>query len=377
MATLYLHIGTHKTGSTYLQNYLKENVDGLRRQGWSYPEFLGSPNHLSLPFIFEGRITPIYQVVGLGDEAALAAAKQQWVDGLTANVTPDSRWIITSEFFTRRFVRREQVDAVIEFLRQWFDEIIVVAYIRRQEYILPSIYSQDVKAGRQWDWSWEYCEERFPTIDYNAIYDLWNDAEGVNEVRMVPFLESSKRDNRKVLEQFTELTGVEFRADWVEPPKLKSNRSLSVEGIAFLWAINPHLPRIATSGRSNRPFRGRVMERIMDLTPGSTFNPADDLIERVHEHFRDSNQAFIEKLPQNPLWSDWLDQPTHDDKPQALIPTLSAERTADLMITLSQPSGPIAWGEEDKRPIPPVPFRELTKQKVAQRIHRLRRAGAK
>jgi hypothetical protein len=200
---------------------------------------------------------------------------------------------------------------------------------------------------------------------------LWNNVDGVDEVRFVPFIESNKSNTRALLDQFSEMTGIAFRPDWVKPVPRKSNRSLSVEGVAFLRAINPHLPRITSEGRSNRPFRGRVVERIMDLTPGPTFNPADDIIEHVHQHFLASNRAVIDKLPTNPDWGKWLAQPTHDDKPQALVPSLTAARTADLMIALSQPTGPVAWGEKDKRPIRPVPLRRIAKQKVRSGLQKV------
>ncbi|MFT6563824.1 MAG: hypothetical protein ACJAY5_000564 [Actinomycetes bacterium] len=371
MATLFLHIGTHKTGSTYLQNYLRTNVAGLREEGWSYPDFIRSANHLSLPFIFEGTITPLYHVVGMGDAEAIEARKQLWVEGLSANVTPTSRWIITSEFFSQRLNRPDQVQPLIDFLRQYFDEIVIVGYARRQEYVLPSIYSQDAKAGRQPQWSWEFCRKRLATNDHNAMFDVWSNAVGVDEVRILPFLEANKSDTRALLDQFSEVTGIVFPPHGEEPSRRKSNRSLSVEGIAFVSAINPHLPLVKEDGTTNRPFRGRVMERVTKLTPGPSFNPADDVIEMVHDHYQVSNQAFVDKLPPSPLWDEWLAQPIHNDKPQALVPTLTAERTVELMIALSQPKGIVAWGRPDKRP---VVSGERTKDKIARRL-RLRKRG--
>ncbi len=39
MSTLYLHIGTTKTGTTALQNFLSDNRDILNRKGYCYPSF--------------------------------------------------------------------------------------------------------------------------------------------------------------------------------------------------------------------------------------------------------------------------------------------------------------------------------------------------
>ncbi|MCH5299561.1 MAG: hypothetical protein J1E96_07355 [Ruminococcus sp.] len=39
MATLYLHIGMPKTGTTYIQNFLRANNEVLKKEGYTYPDF--------------------------------------------------------------------------------------------------------------------------------------------------------------------------------------------------------------------------------------------------------------------------------------------------------------------------------------------------
>ena len=39
MKTLYLHIGTHKTGSTAIQHFFKVNKEVLKTMGYTYPLF--------------------------------------------------------------------------------------------------------------------------------------------------------------------------------------------------------------------------------------------------------------------------------------------------------------------------------------------------
>lgn len=34
--TIYLHVGTHKTGTTFLQNFLSKNYEALKEQGFDY-----------------------------------------------------------------------------------------------------------------------------------------------------------------------------------------------------------------------------------------------------------------------------------------------------------------------------------------------------
>ena len=39
MATVYLHIGTPKTGTSFLQNFFQDNRAVLEKQGYVYPDF--------------------------------------------------------------------------------------------------------------------------------------------------------------------------------------------------------------------------------------------------------------------------------------------------------------------------------------------------
>ena len=39
MATVYLCIGTQKTGTTFLQEFMRRNEKALKKQGYCYPKF--------------------------------------------------------------------------------------------------------------------------------------------------------------------------------------------------------------------------------------------------------------------------------------------------------------------------------------------------
>ncbi len=54
-ATVYLHIGLHKTGTTYLQNLLKANREGLRAQQIYYPGGPGEPQQAFAVWDLQGR----------------------------------------------------------------------------------------------------------------------------------------------------------------------------------------------------------------------------------------------------------------------------------------------------------------------------------
>ncbi|MBP7972409.1 MAG: hypothetical protein WBB44_05850 [Candidatus Nanopelagicales bacterium] len=371
MAKLVLHIGTRKTGTTFLQSYLHENVAQLKKQGWSYPEFVEERNHLEFALLFHDKVSGIHRMRGMPDRAAINRNAQKWADQLRKHVRPNSRWIITSEMFSTRLQTVGEVQNAVTFLRQFFDDITVVLFVRRQEFMFPSVYSQSVKNGFSPTWSWGFCKKRLSKLDYQTMYERWNGANGVDEMVVVPFLESDKANADRLPEQFSEATGIKFGQDWVMPPEFHSNQSLSAEGIAFLRVVNPYIPLMRADNTSNRYQRELVIERLMELTPGPSIRPDAEIQARIIDHYKPSNQALVDALQggrsASQAWDEWLQPPAEAPRPVD-VPDISPSRVAELMVALSEPHGPVAWGRVDSKPLLVGQFaRELVTERLLKR----------
>lgn len=366
MAELVLHIGTIKTGSSFLQRYLSTNVSTLERSGWNYPDFLGHENHRVLCLPFEEVVTIDHVQRSMVDSASRARSADRWAQQFSEHVKPGQRWIITAERFSSRLQSPTEVQAAVGFLRRFFDDITVVVFFRRQEFVLPSAYSQFVKASGSRDWSWEFCEMRLPAFDYDAMYQRWSEAVGPDNIRAVPYLESSKRDPGKLLTEFAAASGIVIGPGWVTPTESKANSSLSAEGIALMKAINPYVPRLNPDNSSNRTQRQKVIERVMDLTQGLSFRPGPEVVDRLTQYYLSSNEQLVSRLPTDQAWQEWLDQPAGGDGHAVEVPDISADRVAELMVALSEPAGPVAWGRAETRP---VPLRRIVIERLADRRH--------
>lgn len=354
MAELVLHIGTKKTGTTFLQRYLQVNRPMLKRAGWTYPDFLGDANHMALALPFEERITKDHQTRSMLDGRGRARAAERLGAQLSKRVRPGQRWIITSEQFSSRLQSPAQVQAAAGFLRKYFDEITVVVFFRRQEFVFPSIYSQRVKAGGHQRWSWRFCERRLPELDYDAMYRRWSDCVGAANIVALPYFEADKRNAGQLLAAFGSASGIEFGPDAVMPTESRANRSLSAEGIAFLRAINRYVPPIGPDGTPNHRQRSKVLEGVMELTPGPSFNPGPDVIDRVTAAYERANDRLLTHLPQDgaskALWAQWLGQSPQTAEQVAEV-DISADRVVQLMVALAGPGGPVAWGRADGKPL--------------------------
>ena len=134
MKRLILHVGTHKTGTSYLQLWLYRNRQALRSHGIAYPDFymkMPNANHHGLA-----------DAIKLGQLDFHRAAEE-----LSEITSSDKHVILSSETFSSLFHRgRGDAVAFSEAFGKFFS-IGIVIYLRRQDEMLESAYAEIVKTG--------------------------------------------------------------------------------------------------------------------------------------------------------------------------------------------------------------------------------------
>ena len=168
---LLFHIGTLKTGTTSLQNFLYNNKNNLLKSGWDYP-------------IFENLYFPSYFINGTGlltsflkkDEKSFSEYMKIILSSLKNNnviISQEDFWLLKNmeEFFAE--------------IQKYYRNIKIVVYIRRQDLYLESIYNQFVKSSRH--------EKR-------EVYQFIEDAEKANFARYLDKLKIT--DKSKVFHSF-------------------------------------------------------------------------------------------------------------------------------------------------------------------------------
>jgi hypothetical protein len=132
MARLVLHIGTHKTGTTALQNAFHANRDLLARHGLIYPSFHPHTGHHAL--LTDYIRLPSAYLHPDGGEAGLKRLAQTWQD---KNVT----LFLSSEEFSRGGGAGGQVDmARLREVFSGYTEVRVICVLRGQWQFLQSVY---------------------------------------------------------------------------------------------------------------------------------------------------------------------------------------------------------------------------------------------
>ncbi len=179
MKTLYLHIGTHKTGSTSLQNYLIDHAKGLEGYGLAFYTGMVEPgNHLEL-HVAAMRLDRLsfskekYDITGSPD----------YIRAVTENVRRfqknhhDKNLIFSTEALN--FLRHDdEIERLKNILNSQNYQVKIICVFRDPKFFIKSYRSQIEKAkNRQASddpKSHLYVGDDSWMIDYNAVREIWS-----------------------------------------------------------------------------------------------------------------------------------------------------------------------------------------------------------
>lgn len=185
MSRVILHIGTHKTATTLIQNAFAANRKLLARRGVIYPEIGRATGHHSL----------LTRWLNLDPYYHTATAPLALWQGLARYAKGDTTLVLSSEEFSRGANKRVDFGEVRELLAP-FDRIEVVCFLRDQVSFLQSI---QLEMGKK------RAAPGFPTLleaarktgyasglylDYGALYDQLLTAFPPEAIRFVDYAQA-------------------------------------------------------------------------------------------------------------------------------------------------------------------------------------------
>ena len=179
---LILHIGTHKTGSTDLQFFLRSNADRLHRRGVYYaaPQLAVGANqvadHLSAGY---------WHLVEAFFNSHLAAARRIGVH--TMLVSAENFYAMTTvrALRDRRNCRSEMheerrlIGGLYQVVASKFDGCRIVCYLRRPDEFVESWYNQHIKGSSLFTGTFEdFLAIAYPALLYASHLTAWSEAFG-------------------------------------------------------------------------------------------------------------------------------------------------------------------------------------------------------
>lgn len=211
MATVYLHIGTPKTGTSFLQNFFQDNRAVLEKQGYVYPDF---------KMTFAG--------VGKARNGHFLAYKKE--DAETVYQT--AMELMIQEFcqkFDKIILSEEalwnygvNIEKFVNDMKAQNHIVRIVVYLRRQDLYLQSKWAQNVKETAQ-NTFLEFVQKPSNVLDYYGRLCSLKDIVGVENM-FVRVYEKQQftGDTQDLRSDFFETVGLSWDEEFVLPEKVKN-----------------------------------------------------------------------------------------------------------------------------------------------------------
>lgn len=285
----YLHIGTEKTGTTSIQEFLFRNKKKLTELNVLYPSAWGDRNHLKFSSFFDTPPWKVYRKFS-GDNEVLSRNKtvSEWNENFEKEISHfnPSKVIISNEHLHTHINKKRQLEDMREYLSRFFEEVVIVLYVRRQDKMALSRFSTSIKAGAfnraafQSPNNWVY--------DYLQSFKLWSNVFGLNNVKLRVF-EKRKMYKESLIDDFMSVLNV--GNDGFTFPEKKYNESLSAKALSVLEFLNSDgfFIRNNISGKSKK----MVIDQISHMYSGEIYKPSKSKAENFYYNFkRDNDKLF-------------------------------------------------------------------------------------
>lgn len=307
MPKLLLHIGTEKTGTSALQQFLWLNRRQLSLRSILVPAFLGRFNHLSFPFLAYDldrlddvviRVAP-----GLAGED-LERRRQDVLRYLALKVASSGhdQWVVTSEHLSSRLLRESELARLRDLVDEFFSSVSVILYLREPLSAYVSSWSTALKTGsldhRLSEPGTGYADR---LADHRALLQRWLMFFSKKEL-VVRLYDRSRLLNGSIIDDFCLAAGIESLVDPVIPAR--ANATLSLAAMRCLLRFNLLVP--AWKDNDPNPLRGSVAARFESAFGNfPPYLPPVGSVRKWDEYYADSvayvRREFFPHID-GPLW---------------------------------------------------------------------------
>ena len=290
MADVVLHIGPHKTATSYIQAVFHHNRGLLEKHGVIYPaigtaqaQHALAGNWLTLPDLpeafFDGR-----------SPGAL------WDRLVARHAGGPETVFLSSENFSRSHPEEVDMRELAECLSA-FDTVRIVYTMRRQVELIPSVWAQISKmrfVPSIWSFMRETLEQRRAKgvpVDHNSFYDRLRQGFAPEQIHLLDY-GSFKAHPGGVTGVFLDLLGVPLEASALALPS-RDEANVSPDPLSLFVAS-----LVADdAARPPDPALVSYLDEVLDEVLGRprTLLAAHEY-RKIHERFRHGNQALVEKV---------------------------------------------------------------------------------
>lgn len=300
---LVLHVGTEKTGTTSIQGALAASREDLAREGILFPKSLGPINHtwLVTACLDDGVFDNVKAHVLASKRTSEWRYRKAIERRLRRELARNPAWrvlVVSSELIHSRLTSPTEIERLFGFLAPLVDEIVVIAFLRRQDRLAVSRFSSVLRAGHaDFEGIFEdlapHCYLGLPPdrvlddmghyYDYKELIERFTPHVAQGNIRLA----THTGDHRENMARFFRMA--EIPLENVTVPDVALNPALSADAQYVLSRINavrkPWLP----NGLRDKAVKA-VHAAIETEVKGAPRQVSRLEAERFHDRFRTSNE---------------------------------------------------------------------------------------
>ena len=246
---VFVHVGLHKTGTTYVQHLMRANREALRAQGVLYPGGEGFPSQIFAAWDLLGRRP---QGTG-GRDARIAGAWAAMADAVAAVPISEAPVVYVCDEHLSLATSRQARVAVESFPDA---DVHVVVTARDLARVVTSAWQEDVKNRGRFDWAEFIAAVRDPAQigtnpargfwlrqDLPAVLATWAEHVGPGRVHVVTVPVAGSLQGLLV-ERLGGLVGFDPYA--LTAPAKWANENVGLVGTELLRRLSPRLAHLDT-----------------------------------------------------------------------------------------------------------------------------------
>ncbi|MCP9841800.1 hypothetical protein KBY93_14330 [Synechococcus sp. J7-Johnson] len=296
MTNLYLHIGTEKTGTTSIQEFLRMNRSALGVIGSYVPHSLGRSNHQWLPFVFSRDLTvdSFFRMQHIRTDEQRLKAQENMKNVFRDEIlnTHSDNWVISSEHLQSCLERRQEIVDLYDELSNHFTTITVLVYLRNPIDTAMSAWSTRIKCGVLAKELVSPNDRRISTVcNHQRTLQIWSEVFGMENL-IARIFHAQELVGGDILSDFTSLLWPDMNIINYQQPGRK-NESLSALGASILNQVLS-LYNVKTSPTTYRHYQ-QIVQYIMDHTAGcGRLTVSSTSLSQYNSYFMDSN-AWVQQ----------------------------------------------------------------------------------
>ncbi|ULO01694.1 hypothetical protein AVANS_1069 [Campylobacter sp. RM5004] len=303
----FLHIGTEKTGSTSIQNFIKENKKELQKH-ICIPNSLGF-NHWPLAVLAyqENKIDSFRITNNILKKEDFDNYKNNLFNELKQELKGKTKILFTSELIHSRLTTKEELIQLKEILHKLgINDIKIIIYLREQGELINSLYSEAIK--------WSEIDEKFDfelkdsfdlefkdgfrknishfqfICDHKNTLKIWQEVFGLDNI--IPTIFDKKYfKNQDLISDFLDKIEIDNIDSFNKIDN--SNEALDTYGVDLLLYLNKELPMFINN-KSN-PLRGDIVRYINKYFTDKKHNYKlnNGIIENIRKFYKQDNDYII------------------------------------------------------------------------------------